>query len=113
MTGVGRASGMRVSAPAGWCAAGGVSDLRSAPAGDAVQPDLFSGTQVVQRTLVGSGTRVRLRLTPLGGGRVRVEEAYRRGAGAARYEPWPEETGRDTELARLRLGVSYEELFGG
>lgn len=88
------------------------ADLRAAPDADAVQPDLFSGTQVVQRTLPRTLTRVRLRLAPLGDGRVRVEEAVRRPAGAARYEAWPEEEGRVTELARLHLGVAYEELFG-
>jgi len=88
-------------------------DLRGAPGADAVQPDLFSGTQVVQRTLPRTGTRVRLRLAPLGGGRVRVVEAVRRAAGGGRYEPWPEEEGRETELERLQLGVGYAELFGG
>ncbi len=88
-------------------------DLRGAPGSDAVQPDLFSGTQVVQRTLPRTGTRVRLRLAPLGGGRVRVVEAVRRAEGASRYEPWPEEEGRETELERLQLGVGYSDLFGG
>jgi len=88
-------------------------DLRGAPGSDAVQPDLFSGTQVVQRTLPRTGTRVRLRLAPLGDGRVRVVEAVRCHAGAVRYEPWPEEEGRETELERLRLGIGYAELFGG
>ena len=87
--------------------------LRGAPGADAVQPDLFSGTQVVQRTLPRTGTRVRLRLAPLGDGRVRVVEAVRRPAGAVRYEAWPEEEGRETELERLRLGIGYAELFGG
>ena len=88
-------------------------DLRGAPTSDAVQPDLFSGTQVVQRTLPRTGTRVRLRLAPLGHGRVRVVEAVRRPAGATRYEPWPEEEGRETDLERLCLGVDYLDLFGG
>lgn len=85
--------------------------LRSAPQADAVQPDLFSGTQVVQRTLSRSGSRVRLRLQPLGDGRVRVVEAFRLLPGARSYEPWPEESGRETDLARLHLGLRYEELF--
>lgn len=76
-----------------------------------MQGDLFSGTQVVQRTLALSGSRVRLRLAPLGGGRVRVVEAFRRAPGARSYEPWPEEAGRETDLAKLHLGLRYEELF--
>lgn len=89
----------------------GVGDLRAAPGATAVQGDLFSGTQVVQRTLAHSGSRVRLRLAPLGDGRVRVVEAYRRVPGARGFEPWPEEAGRETDFARLHLGLTYEELF--
>jgi hypothetical protein len=78
-----------------------------------IQPDLFSGTQVLQRTLPASGTVVRLRLRPLGGGRVRIEEAVRRMAGAGRFEPWPGETGREVAFERLGFAVAYGEVFGG
>lgn len=91
---------------------GGPGDLGAEPGATAVQPDLFSGTQVVQRTLPGSGTRVRLRLAPVGDGRVRIVEAVRRQADALRYEPWPEEVGRVVVFERLRLTWAYEELFG-
>lgn len=78
---------------------------------EAVQPDLFSGTQLVLRRLEASGTSVRLRLRPLGGNRVRIEEAERRPAGASAYEPWLSETGREVDFDRLGLRVSYKELF--
>lgn len=77
-----------------------------------VQPDLFSGTQVLERVLVGSRTVVRLRLRPLGGGRVRVEEAARRLAGRARFDPWPEEEGREVAFDRLGFAVAYADVFG-
>ena len=78
---------------------------------DVIQPDLFSGTQVVLRRLAGSGTTVRLRLRPLGGNRVRVEAAERRPAGATSFAPWPAEAGRELDFDRLGLGVSYGSLF--
>lgn len=81
--------------------------------GAVIQPDLFSGTQVLQRTLPASGTVVRLRLRPLGDGRVRVEEAVRRVAGAVHFEPWPGETGREVAFDRLGFSIAYRDVFGG
>ena len=77
-----------------------------------VQPDLFSGTQVLERTLRGSGSVVRLRLTPLGGGRVRIEEAARRRRGGDAFEDWPGERGRVVAFDRLGFDRSYDEVFG-
>ncbi|MDA0699611.1 MAG: hypothetical protein O3A02_00160 [bacterium] len=77
-----------------------------------IQPDLFSGTQVLERTLSGSGTVVRLRLRPLGAGRVRIEEAARRGAQQSVFEAWPTEAGRVVAFERLGFGVAYAEVFG-
>lgn len=77
-----------------------------------LQGDLFSGTQVLERALPGSGTVVRLRLAPLGAGRVRVVEAARRLPGRARFEPWPDEEGREVAFARLGFDASYERVFG-
>ena len=77
-----------------------------------IQPDLFSGTQVLERTLGGSGTVVRVRLRPLGGGRVRIEEAARRSGGQASFVTWPAETGREVAFERLGFGVAYEDVFG-
>jgi hypothetical protein len=77
-----------------------------------LQPDLFSGTQIVERVLARSGTVVRLRLRPLGGGRVRVEEAARRLPGRLRFEAWPEEEGREVAFALLGLTVAYDVVFG-
>lgn len=77
-----------------------------------IQPDLFSGTHVLERTLTPSGTVVRVRLRPLGDGRVRIVEAARRLAGRSRFERWPEEEGRDIAFERLGLGVPYATVFG-
>jgi hypothetical protein len=77
-----------------------------------LQPDLFSGTQVLERVLGSSGTVVRLRLRPLGGGRVRVEEAARRLVGRGRFDPWPEEEGREVAFDRLGFPVAYADVFG-
>ena len=77
-----------------------------------IQPDLFSGTQVLERTLRGSGTVVRLRLRPLGEGRVRVEEAARRSGPQTAFEPWPAEAGREVAFERLGFAVAYREVFG-
>lgn len=77
-----------------------------------LQPDLFSGTQVLERVLGRSQTVVRLRLRPLGGGRVRVEEAARRLAGRARFDRWPEEEGREVAFERLGFAVDYADVFG-
>ncbi len=77
-----------------------------------IQPDLFSGTQVLERTLRASGTVVRLRLRPLGAGRVRVEEAARRLAGHSRFEPWPDEEGRVVAFERLGFADRYDAVFG-
>ncbi len=77
-----------------------------------LQPDLFSGTQVLERVLGQSHTEVRLRLRPLGGGRVRVEEAARRTKGRARYERWPEEEGREVAFDLLGFAVAYADVFG-
>lgn len=80
--------------------------------GVVIQPDLFSGTQVLERTLSASGTVVRLRLRPLGGGRVRIEEAVRRAAGARHFAPWPGEAGREVAFERLGFAVTYADVFG-
>lgn len=77
-----------------------------------IQPDLFSGTQVLERVLPSSGTAVRLRLRPLGGGRVRVVEAARRLPGHARFAPWPEEEGREAAFVQLGFGLPYAAVFG-
>ncbi len=77
-----------------------------------LQPDLFSGTQVLERVLGRSRTVVRLRLRPLGGGRVRVEEAARRLAGRPRFDRWPEEEGREVAFERLGFAVAYADVFG-
>ena len=80
--------------------------------GGPIQPDLFSGTQTLERTLPASGTVVRMRLRPLGDGRVRVEEAVRRLAGHARFEPWPDEEGRVVAFERLGFAARYDAVFG-
>lgn len=78
-----------------------------------IQPDLFSGTQVLERRLSGSGTVVRLRLRPLGDGRVRILEAARRSGAHGTFVAWPAEAGREVAFVRLGFGVSYDEVFGG
>jgi len=82
------------------------------PLSGPIQPDLFSGTQVLERTLAGSGAVVRLRLRPLGAGRVRIEEAARRPADRGAFEVWPTEVGRIVAFERLGFGVPYDEVFG-
>jgi hypothetical protein len=82
------------------------------PLAGPIQPDLFSGTQVLERTLTGSGTIVRLRLRPLGAGRVRIVEAARCGGGRGGFVAWPAEAGREVAFARLGFTVSYDEVFG-
>jgi hypothetical protein len=77
-----------------------------------IQPDLFSGTQVLERTLSGSGTVVRLRLRPLGAGRVRIVEAARCNGGRGGFVAWPAEAGREVAFVRLGFAVSYDEVFG-
>lgn len=88
------------------------SDRRELERDGPIQPDLFSGTHVLERTLTPSGTVVRVRLRPLGHGRVRVVEAARRLPGRPRFEPWPDEEGRDIAFDRLGLGVAYAAVFG-
>ena len=80
--------------------------------GGPIQPDLFSGTQVLERTLSASGTVVRLRLRPLGAGRVRILEAARCNGGRGTFVTWPAEAGREVVFARLGFDVSYDEVFG-
>ncbi len=76
-----------------------------------MQNDLFSGTQVVERVLEGSGATVRLRLAPLAGRRVRILEYYRRGRGEQRFQRARREEDREVEYARLKLGPDFDELF--
>lgn len=77
-----------------------------------IQGDLFSGTQVVRRRVDATGTTIELRLRPLGGGRVRIEEARRRSRDALQFAPWSSEAGREVLFDQLGLPMSYAELFG-
>jgi hypothetical protein len=77
-----------------------------------IQPDLFSGTQVLERRLNGSGTLVRLRLLPLGNGVVRILEAARCSGDRGTFVTWPAEAGREVAFARLGFDVTYDEVFG-
>jgi hypothetical protein len=107
-----------LSSPAPWGASveavgDGAVPMNRSPLSGPIQPDLFSGTQVLERTLAGSGTVVRLRLRPLGAGRVRIEEAARRAADQRAFETWSAEAGRVVAFERLGFGVAYDEVFGG
>jgi hypothetical protein len=86
--------------------------VRRSPLSGPIQPDLFSGTQVLERTMSGSGTIVRLRLRPLGAGRVRIVEAARCGGGRGGFVAWPAEAGREVAFERLGFAVTYDEVFG-
>lgn len=73
------------------------------------QDNLFDPSRTVERNLE-SGSAVRLRLEPLGDGRVRVLEYYRKAAGG--WRRCREEEGRIVFYDRLKLPQDYAELFG-
>jgi hypothetical protein len=85
-----------------------VSDLNLPP----IQGDLFSGTKVVRRQFSTTGATVELRLRPLGSGRVRIEEAFRKSRDAKEFTVWDGEIGRELAFEQLGLADSYDDLFG-
>jgi len=74
------------------------------------QPTLFDPSRLVERRLP-SGTTVRVRLTPLADGRVKVLEYRRRAHDEARWQRRPEEEGRTYPFAALGLDLRYDEVF--
>lgn len=85
---------------------------RDPPDAESVQGGLFDRAPVVLRRVASSGATLRLRLEPLGDGRVRVLEAARRPRGAARFARLPHEEGRVVRYEQLRLDIDYTSLFG-
>lgn len=77
----------------------------------AFQDDLFTGCRWLER-VTGLGVRVRVRLEPLGDGRVRVLRYERRRPGERDFVRRPEEEGRVTSLAAVAPDEDYERLFG-
>lgn len=80
----------------------------SAPA---LQDDLFSGCRWLERT-TSSGVVVRVRLQPLGRGRVRILRYERRRPGDGAFVRRAEEEGRIVSLAALAPDQDYARLFG-
>ena len=78
---------------------------------DTVQGELFVDAPVVLRHVAASGATFRLRLEPLGAGRVRVLEAERRAPGAASFKRVPGEVGRVVRFEQLGLATDYDTVF--
>ncbi len=74
------------------------------------QDDLFSSARWIERTV--QGATVRVRLEPLGRGRVRVVRYERRRRGERAFTRRPEEEGRVVALEAVAPGASYAALFG-
>jgi hypothetical protein len=79
---------------------------------DTVQGELFVDAPVVLRHVATSGATFRLRLEPLGAGRVRVVEAERRAPGATTFKRVPSEVGRVVRFDQLGLAADYDTVFG-
>lgn len=74
------------------------------------QDDLFSAARWIERAV--QGATVRVRLEPLGRGRVRVVRYERCRRGERAFTRRPEEEGRVVALEAVAPGTSYQELFG-
>ncbi|MCA9836368.1 MAG: hypothetical protein KC422_05615 [Trueperaceae bacterium] len=75
------------------------------------QGHLFDKNVMVERTL-STGTVVRLKLEPLGDGRVKVLEYYRKGHLHDRFKRHSDEEGKVFQFAELGLLQTYDHLFG-
>lgn len=75
----------------------------------AFQDDLFSPARWIERTV--QGATVRVRLEPLGQGRVRVVRYERKRRGDRAFTRRPEEEGRVVPLASVAPGTDYASLF--
>ncbi len=76
----------------------------------AFQDALFDRRRQLEHTLA-NGTCLKLVLEPLGEGRVRVLEYYRRPRNAERFKRSPQDE-REYLYRQLGLPLSYEALFG-
>ncbi len=77
----------------------------------AFQDPLFEPTRWLERT-TDAGTVVRVRVTRVGPGLVRIERYERRRADEHRFSGRPAEEGRTVPLASLAPGVDEVRLFG-
>ena len=74
------------------------------------QDDLFSSARWIERTV--HGVTVRVRLEPLGAGRVRVLRYERKRPGDRAFTRRREEEGRVVALEAVAPDSVYAELFG-
>lgn len=74
------------------------------------QGHLFDKAVMVERTL-STGTVLRLKLEPLGEGKVRVLEYHRKGFLHERFKRQKDEEGKVFVFADLGLSQSYHALF--
>ncbi|MFO7544374.1 MAG: hypothetical protein R6W77_02655 [Trueperaceae bacterium] len=74
------------------------------------QDDLFSPARWIERTV--QGVTVRVRLEPLGGGRVRLVRYERKRPGERAFTRRADEEGRVVALRAVAPETDYEELFG-
>lgn len=74
------------------------------------QDDLFSPARWIERTV--QGVTVRVRLEPLGDGRVRLLRYERRRPGERAFSRRKDEEGRVVALEAVAPEASYESLFG-
>lgn len=74
------------------------------------QDDLFTSARWIERAV--QGVTVRVRLEPLGRGRVRVVRYERRRRDERAFTRRPEEEGRIVALEAIAPGASYAQLFG-
>ena len=74
------------------------------------QDDLFSSARWIERTV--HGVTVRVRLEPLGAGRVRVLRYERKRPGDRAFTRRGEEEGRVVALEAVAPEKDYSELFG-
>ena len=75
------------------------------------QDELFSSARWLERT-TDLGIVVRIRLEPLGGGRVRVVRYERKRPRDRAFVRRPEEEGRVAPLSSVAPGRDYVTLFG-
>lgn len=61
--------------------------------------------------LLSNGTLIRVRLTPVAAGQVRITE-YQRRDRRGRWQRRSEEEGRTVSFASLGLQTGFDELFG-
>lgn len=76
----------------------------------AFQDELFSSARWIVREV--RGATVRVRLAPLGAGRVRIERYERRRTGERDFARRPSEEGRVVALAAVDPDADYAALFG-